>query len=62
MASAIAALNAKIRSHPVLSYICSTRELAQLYLQLAIVPLPNGMRYIPHDYTMPFLPFLFLWF
>lgn len=28
MAAAISALNAKIRSHPVLNYVCSTRESA----------------------------------
>ena len=48
MASAIAALNAKIRSHPVLNYICSTRKLAYLHLpRLLLKPHGELFTYLP---------------
>lgn len=39
MAAALSALNAKIRSQPVLNYVCSTRKLALRDFTVALPPL-----------------------
>lgn len=51
MAAVVKAINAKIRAHPVLNYVCSTRECLpfSVHLPRALSAIPAGHRTFPDD-------------
>ena len=55
MAAAVKAINAKIRAHPVLNYVCSTRECLPFPSTGPSLPraMPAGHRRVPDDAERP---------
>ena len=59
MAAFISSINAKIRSQPVLNYICSTREYFSVYCLYN--PSPQSQAFTGRSVGAPKNPFDFLW-
>lgn len=53
MAAVVKAINSKIRAHPVLNYVCSTRESALLFSYGIPCPSSSSPSAIGHSPTMP---------